>query len=135
MSKNHLSLCYILYWFHPYGVAVNIADDNVVYIYPTGDVWVFTCLICVHGLFYSICCYQYFLTFLMLVVGFVLIFFPDGFYCFGVANVLSFPSNVPFWCFFRFRGNFGDILGVYEWPSEIISLSNGFEPRVFFWKS
>ena len=42
MSKHHLSLCSVFYWFHPCGVAVNIVDDHVVTISLTGSIWKFS---------------------------------------------------------------------------------------------
>ena len=56
-SKHHISVCSVFYWFHPCGVAVDIMDDCVVLVLPTGSVWNFSRLIFVHVLFHVVCCY------------------------------------------------------------------------------
>ena len=71
MFKHNPPLCSIFYWFHPCGVAVNIMGVLLVSVYLTGSVWEFTCMICVHGIFHVVFCYQYVMNFLRLVVGFV----------------------------------------------------------------
>ena len=38
---------------------------------------------------------------------------------------------MPLLCILRFRKTFSDIMGVDEWPCEIISSSDGFEPHGF----
>ena len=53
---------------------------------------------------------------------------------FGGAHALSLSFHVPFLCFFIFKVEIGDNLGVDEWPSEIISSSDIFDPRDFFGK-
>ena len=42
---------------------------------------------------------------------------------------------MSFFCFFRIRECFGDILDVDEWPGEIVSTSGGVEPRGCFCKT
>ena len=46
-----------------------------------------------------------------------------------------FSFRVSFLCFLIFREEFGVIIDVDEWPGEIFSASDGFEPREFSWKS
>ena len=45
----------------------------MVSVSPTGVVWGFTCLICVHGFFHVICQYQYAVSFLVLIVDLYLL--------------------------------------------------------------
>ena len=133
-SKHYLYLFYILYWIHPCEVAINIMDDHMVSVSPTGVVWGFTCLICVHGFScympISIC-----RVFSRVDCWFVFTWCLVGFYWFGGAKSLSFYYHAPLLCFFIFRYNFNDILGADEWPCEIISLFGGFDSRGFFQKT
>ena len=71
----------------------------------------------------------------ILVVGFVTACSLGWFDSSGRVYFLSFSSCVSFLCLFRISGNFGEILDVNEWPGEIVSLSYGFEPRGFCWKT
>ena len=129
--KHHFYPCSILFWLHPCGVAVNFLDDNMAYVSPIGYVWEFTCLICVHGLFHVICRYQFVMPSLMLVFYFVFTWCLRRLYWFVGEDALYFPPHVPLLCFFRFKEKFSDIIGVDEWPREIIPLSGGFEPCGF----
>ena len=68
----------------------------------------------------------------MLVVGFVTVCSLGWFDNSGGADVLSLSSYVSLLCLFRPRVKFDDNLNIDEWPGEIVSMSDGFEPHVFF---
>ena len=54
--QNHFPLCFVFYWLHPSGVAIDVVEEYLILVAAAGELWELASLVCVDRGFGIIAC-------------------------------------------------------------------------------